>query len=99
MCSKHAAGEVEGFPTGQARVGGSWAGCSPEGEEEKSESMKLQRSIDTFHKDFTLTIAHEVVCLLGLLACFPRPFISSVNFSLGHPFLHFQSTGEAAPTA
>lgn len=63
--------------------------------------MKHLSCLDTFHKGlhFTLTIAHEVVCPLGLLVCIPHPFTSSVSFSLGHPFLHSQATGEAAPTA
>lgn len=42
---------------------------------------------------FTLAIAREVV------TCFPYPLSSSTNLSLRHPFLHFQSMGEVAPTA
>lgn len=50
--------------------------------EEKSEFIKPQLFIDTFHKGIhcTLTIAHEVVCPVGLLACLPYLFISSINF-------------------
>lgn len=72
-----------------------------QGMEEEKSTFIDQTFIEAFPKGchFSPTIAHEVVSLLGLFACSLYPFISSNNFSLGHPFHYFQSMGEAAPTA
>lgn len=98
--------EMKGFPIGRAgpRWGGGGVGgaCTAvcQGKEEEKSAL-IKPFINTFHKElhFTLTIAREVVTSLGLFACIPHPFFSMANFSLGPPFLHFQSMGEAAPTA